>query len=313
MLLEVSHPDIDDRLITLTPGSMVLGARLDADIVLLDPDIQSEHLRIELDEQSAVSVTPVEGADVTLQRNRRGKQLSNVLGPDAHSLSPGDRFVIGQTILTFHNNEAVPERRFRFGRRLPKMLMILTATLSCFGAIGIAGYAVTDISVLSEKTAMTATIKPVQGPHPTLPQPSGTLTPEIDRKVERMEVEIQDAVAITLEHMESKARIRSIEAGTLTLEMPEDAPPAPEDLRDVLLRDVIGLKEVVFATTKSTSLQAGERRISGLWLGRYPYVVMSDATIVRPGEEIETGVRLVEVHQGHIIVEIARQKKRISF
>ncbi|MCT8989884.1 hypothetical protein NYR54_06195 [Chelativorans sp. SCAU2101] len=122
--------------------------------------------------------------------------------------------------------------------------------------------------------------------------------------------EIAEAVTLIAVNLNSGAQVLGLRNGVVTLSAIHD-----EALREKLVKtlksDVPGLADVRFQDPSPVDLTALGKRITGVWHGAYPYVVLDDGAIVRLGETLERDVKLLAIAEGHLLVEVKGEQKKV--
>lgn len=122
--------------------------------------------------------------------------------------------------------------------------------------------------------------------------------------------EIAEAAALIVSNLRGGSRVLGCQDGVVTLSAIDDA-SVRRKLVDTLKSDVPGIAGVRFEHTSPPDLSALAERVSGVWPGAYPYVVLDDGAIVRPGETIGQGAKLVTIARRYLLVEVHGQQKKV--
>ena len=123
--------------------------------------------------------------------------------------------------------------------------------------------------------------------------------------------EIASVTELIAANLGIEARVLRNEHGIITLSAIPDT-KLREKLAGTLKTDVPGLVAVRFEVASPVDLESMAKRVTGVWVGAYPYVVTKDGAIVRPGDALEHDVKLVSITSKHLLVEVdGRQQKVI--
>lgn len=121
---------------------------------------------------------------------------------------------------------------------------------------------------------------------------------------------IASAVRIILENLHSDVTLTNVQGGNVFLDgaNKEDRQKIVDDITS----DVSGVNSVYF-DHGSDDLEAVKSLVSGLWSGGFPYVVLKDQRVVRPGEFLTADAQLEDVVDNGLIVNMSGERKKVFF
>ncbi len=123
--------------------------------------------------------------------------------------------------------------------------------------------------------------------------------------------EIEEAAGLILKNLGAGSRVLGQKDGVVTLSAEGD-PALRDKIAAALTSDVPGLVGVRFEAPSPVDLAALAERVTGIWHGENPYVVVDDGDIVRPGDALGLDATLVTIARGYLLVEVNGQKKKVS-
>jgi len=122
--------------------------------------------------------------------------------------------------------------------------------------------------------------------------------------------DIAEAAALTVTNLGAGSQVLDSKDGVVTLSAIGD-PTLREKIVQTLKSDVPGLAGVRFKASTPVDLAALAKRVTAIWPGPYPYVVVDDGAIVRPGETLGQDARLVAVANRYLLVEVNGYQKKV--
>lgn len=110
-----------------------------------------------------------------------------------------------------------------------------------------------------------------------------------------LRTQLLSAVRIMLEGSEGKADLVELNGGDLVLGGLRRDDEGRAKINARILRDVAGIKSVTFIDPANAATDDLTRNIAAVWMGKRPYVVLSDGRVVRPGQGLAEDVSLVKI------------------
>jgi hypothetical protein len=107
--------------------------------------------------------------------------------------------------------------------------------------------------------------------------------------------EFEAAISIILERKGSDAKLVSVQDGHVVLSGLRHDEKMRDATRKLIMQDVAGIKSVSFSDLSEDRTDEMRKSISAIWLGKRPYLVLTDGSIIRPGQVISQDFLLVEV------------------
>jgi hypothetical protein len=107
--------------------------------------------------------------------------------------------------------------------------------------------------------------------------------------------QFEAAISIILERKGSDAKLVSVQDGHIVLSGLRHDDKMREETRKLIMQDVPGIKSVSFSDLSEDRTDEMRKSISAIWLGKRPYLVLTDGSIIRPGQDISQDFLLVEV------------------
>ncbi|TPW28833.1 hypothetical protein FJU08_16015 [Martelella alba] len=376
ILARVSKEGLEDRLFSIEDGLSSLGSGLDCDIVLLDEEVQEQHLTFRV-EASLLSLMLAPTANAFLDRNQEGQEPVFLRAEEWINCSGEDRLGIDGITITFSgiataNAAASPISSAR--RALSSKL--LKWLLPTFAGLGVAcGITLlissspasnnpasppaspTHMSAIETGSPPVASTPVAAQNQPGAPQTQSVTESALQETLTNMglppadltdingvwsftvhvpdenardnanealaalnlplapdiilDSDIATAVETSLSNMRSKAELASVNLGVVTLKGPQET-DAQQKIITTLEGDVSGITKVVFDHDDADQIAAIKKQISGLWSGVFPYVLLNDNTIIRPGQQINDNATLVSVEEHALTVDLDGHNKRIE-
>ncbi len=129
-----------------------------------------------------------------------------------------------------------------------------------------------------------------------------------------LDQQITRGIAIVLSNTPGNASISEVERGIANLTLPRKEVELIPNIREVLLTDVRGLREVRFTSQEdSVELDSIRSKIVAIWAGERPYMILADGKHVLPGEVVLQDTTLVEIEgPTSIILEISGKQERLE-
>jgi type III secretion system YscD/HrpQ family protein len=137
-----------------------------------------------------------------------------------------------------------------------------------------------------------------------------TLTVHFEAEV-HVDEQLKKAATITLSNLPGDIEIRSLKNGVLLLSTLEDE--ARSRTVQTLLNDVPGLDDVRFEVAFDANLDRIQNAVAAVWSGKFPYVVLTDDTIVRPGNNLNISTKLVDIYAEFFLIDMDDTQQRIYF
>lgn len=103
------------------------------------------------------------------------------------------------------------------------------------------------------------------------------------------------AISIILERKGSDVHLVSLQDGHVVLSGLRHDNSLRDATRNRIMQDVTGIKSVTFADLAEDRTGEVLKSISAIWLGKRPYLVLTDGRIIRPGQVLSQDFLLVEV------------------
>jgi hypothetical protein len=107
--------------------------------------------------------------------------------------------------------------------------------------------------------------------------------------------QITGAVSIILERKGSDAKLVSVQDGHVVLSGLRHDEDMRAATRNLIMQDVTGIKSVTFTDLAEDRTDEVRQSISAIWLGQRPYLVLTDGSIIRPGQVLAQDFLLVGV------------------
>lgn len=123
--------------------------------------------------------------------------------------------------------------------------------------------------------------------------------------------DLKQAAEIILSHLPGELKITNIHNGLLKISSSTEK-INKDNLTNTLKNDVPGIKNVIFNIDKSSNIRHIKDKVAGVWLGKFPYLVLRDEKIIRPGEDIMDGIKLIKIQSHFIIVEIDKSQQKVA-
>lgn len=347
IVARVAAPDTPDRFFRIEPGPCTIGSDLECNVVLLDGPILPHHLTLHASED-AVEVEMPEDARAALEHVDEDR-ISALRGGSRIKWGAGDRLHIEGIVIELegiaptargtdvaHAAQGNARALVRLGAAAVLMLVPAGVGLGLVTHLGASDSSSAPQDVSEVPVAWTP--DQVRQRLEALGARAGTIERHGDvwratfyaadsaskaRLAERLaaldialkptiyvDEDLKEAARITLANVSSGVKVEASQGGRLVLSAA--ALDAQAGIRSALLRDVPGIAEVAFQTGERVDLNAIRANITGLWHGRYPYVVLSDHTVVRPGQELGGGTTLVAVTATHLLIKVGDVETKVD-
>ncbi|MCY1740494.1 hypothetical protein [Ensifer sp. SL37] len=347
IVVKVVSAEMQDRSFSLEAGSFTVGSSLDCDVVLLDLPVQSQHFMLHV-QSGAVEVVKIAEGPLEIERSSKGRESLHVGGRVVWGVD--DKLWISGMCLQLQgvaSERATARRVSRYLKRsdVPRLGLVLASACmlvipflgahrsSAGGEQGPQVPAPTATQGdLSSETAVRRSLAEVNVRYENLKLVSGTWSATLrvadetgrsdaERKVRslpfsfRAEIlvdeQLKRAAALVLSHTLTSAQIVSMANGVLTVTLPSGEGKAGYDTFRALRSDVPGLVTVRFKSASSAELDQIRGAIAGVWLGKYPYVLLNDSTVVRPGNQLAEKAVLVSIDSDFITVNVHGSEQKV--
>lgn len=124
--------------------------------------------------------------------------------------------------------------------------------------------------------------------------------------------QLHRAAERVLTNLAAGIHILSVDDGVARLSATSHDPTAMRTIREHLRQDVPGIARVDFVRATASDLTHARAAVAAVWGGDFPYVVLADNSIVRPGNVLWRDIKLLEVKQDHIVVEVDGCNEKIA-
>ena len=113
---------------------------------------------------------------------------------------------------------------------------------------------------------------------------------------------IKSQIPSILKAVDAGGEVKSFENGRLLLKGVVD-PTLRERLSDIITSDVPGVQSVEFVELSSNeTAEFMKDRISAVWIGDNPYVLMNNEIVIRPGDELSDGISLKSIKTAEVLI-----------
>ncbi|MCP1846097.1 hypothetical protein ACVIHI_009124 [Bradyrhizobium sp. USDA 4524] len=353
IVAKVTSPRIKDRFFKLVPGICRIGADLGCTVVLLDEVFQPVHMVLHATEDTvdveindgataelhtgltgtvstlrggdrrawhAGDILQIENVRIELEGIRPDYSASgcpagtNQIKPTARRLTPVAGALVAAIIIVCllqFEGWAVPvpsQVRTEAWANMPLPVLDAPAITRKLGALGL-----TPSSLTQRDGRWTAILRvgdedALQLLNSKLERLDFPFEPEV-----YVDAQLRRAAEMALANLAAGMRVLSVKDGVIELSPLRDVRKSAETIQNSLLRDVPGLLRVAFDKSTENDLTQARAALAAIWTGEYPYVVLSDSSIVRPGDTLRPGITLVSVHNEYVVVEINYKNEKMKF
>ncbi|MEO0624489.1 MAG: hypothetical protein AAF183_20065 [Pseudomonadota bacterium] len=148
-------------------------------------------------------------------------------------------------------------------------------------------------------------------------EPLAKALADLDYRVESrvfLDTTLRTASRLVLQNVDGQAQISEIDRGRLVLTLIEGDAKIRQAMRDTLLTDVPGLREVRFIDgPESVTLTSLHAEILAIWGGKRPYVALRDGRHVREGQALATDITLIAVEAAdRLILEVDGNQREFT-
>ena len=338
VLARITRTGVQDRYIELIAGEQKFGADLSCTVVLMDPQIASEHFHLNLTDD-ALFVTLCAGAEAQLN--------DTALIPEQQiQMAEKDLLRVGDLTIEFQGGPVharpvhipIPEVEVEAveypvpvpwedpaQEQLAKMgWHIQGIKIAAQGAVVASIVLVCQMvwSLLSDENVTNANI--------VAPQQTQLVARVVEESTFVMDetlqagtaqtsepvisnLQMQNAAKMVLSAIDSDAHVSDLSDGVLQIQGIPSDDPRKASISRTILADVPGLTRVEFDVEFTARIDAMREQIAGVWAGKRPYVVRTDGKIIRPTQVIHDGAILTEIMPDRIHVMIDDRLQEVAF
>lgn len=350
VVAKLARAGIEDQVFSLEPGEYRLGSDFSCDFALIHPAIAPEHLKLKVGEDT-VSIRPSGGAVVMLFQHA-SQAVVTLKSEEWIAVHPGDRLIIADVSLEIQGIRPIDPNKVTQGalKAIPgaaamAILFIAITGLNLtftYGPDRIAaahaeptttdepgrssdnsdaeaeqirqrlvdlGVIVDNITGDEQAWRVTLRVGDMAARKHILAELAKLAFPLVADI--HVDAEIAEAVALIAANLDSGSQVLSVTNGVVTL-----SPIQDEALREKLVKtlqsDVPGLSDVRFEDSAPFDLGSLLLRVTAVWHGAFPYVVLDDGTIVREGEVLGHAAKLLAIQKTRLLVEVEGQQREVT-
>ncbi|MFK4064095.1 SctD/MshK family protein [Brucella anthropi] len=115
---------------------------------------------------------------------------------------------------------------------------------------------------------------------------------------------LMSAVELILKGLGVNAEIVSLDRGVLILKYGAEDKLSKAFISETILNDIPDILDIRYSEPDSIGIEDIQRNIEAVWLGKRPYVAVKNGGIVHVGKDIAQGIRLIDVNEQRILVDV---------
>ncbi|WP_273795022.1 hypothetical protein [Brucella intermedia] len=351
IVAQIKRDGFPDRYIALEPGVYTVGSDIACDFVFLDPGILSHHVILHVG-NGTVNIEAAKGAGVTLTEGS-GKRSHKIKPGAKIAWGMREQLVIGECIIELDGltEESIsrPEYSALKGKRPRPLLGCVFSGFLISGLIYPLSAGAPPISSAADHTVphknkvlsfgdtdrqtvlaslharalvpdgleksgqkWIATFRVANTPQRgEVMKKLASLAPAVDCQI-WVDDELRNAAELALSHLPGALQIASVHQGVIVLRE-EKKDLQRTEIKRQLLADVPGAADVIFANQPEIALADLSSKIAGVWLGPFPYVVLTNNAVVRPGENLgDEDIKLTHIAPRSLYVEVDGQEREVK-